>query len=660
MPDRPMLDDLELELVQKIDSGHDHVLHQTGVPGLDGDFLASEGRRATRFTLTGVVAGEEAAEDLKALREKFAIADPVPFLADIATATRVENVLIEEMGVREIAGRPRRFEYSFALREYQPPEAPPVEPLRPPPPLTLETGVEVVVRVFDDPSFSAWDSVAVTFRGNTDDGEELSGTLADHEENVWTEIPMTPGRYTFEAITHVPEEMTGSTTAPVIEFVRDNHVEILLRRGSQVGSSHMIHYSFDRSFVEPCIRQVLRDVAGRASSGPPDEKLVIVGHTDKSGSEDYNQGLSERRARGAFAYLTYGRNPAESVAEWDRLRRTGTNLLDDNWGTVQYQHMLQALNYYPGRIDGDHGPLTTDGVGRFQGDNGLAVTGFVNDQTWPVLIDRYMAQDRLSVARAKFFEKCPGEELSWIGCGEFDPADPAHAQAWRPNRRTELIFATAAELPCDEIPRPLTLDLPPVPPGPRGWCLNAAGDGPRCCFLKRTDDESPRILVDPVHKPGAAVTVHMEFGDGSPAAGIQYVLIAPDGTYMDGENETASPRGLPRFGATDNNGNHSYDKRTGAFGIWTVEIQASVLARLREDPAGSEKGPVVCKRLEGDGTIDIILSPRIGSLEFVDADNVDTEIARVVFGQPFRLRADIPGETRDEITVELSSYLIRR
>src|SRR3974377_1134378 len=105
---RPVLDDLELSLVQKIDSDQDQELAETSVPGLDGDFLASEGRHATRFTLPGVITGDNAKDGLKKIREKFTIAEPVPFVADIATATKVDKVLIEEMGVRELAGRPDR------------------------------------------------------------------------------------------------------------------------------------------------------------------------------------------------------------------------------------------------------------------------------------------------------------------------------------------------------------------------------------------------------------------------------------------------------------------------------------------------------------------------------------------------------------------------
>src|SRR5687767_3944431 len=145
MANRPMLDDLELPLAQRIDSEHDQVLARTDVPGLEGDFFASEGRRATRFTLSGVVTGEEAKEGLQKLRDKFNLATPVPFVSDISTATRVDQVLIEELGVREIAGRPERFEYAFALREFlpaPPPEIIPPPPPPPPPPPGVTTSLE--------------------------------------------------------------------------------------------------------------------------------------------------------------------------------------------------------------------------------------------------------------------------------------------------------------------------------------------------------------------------------------------------------------------------------------------------------------------------------------------------------------------------------------
>ena len=117
-PARPMLGDVELQQVQSIEVDGDQVLVQHAVPALEGDFLQGLGRRGAQVRLTGVLTGPEAAEGLKTLRTKFRAAEPVSFVADIATATRVGQVLIEEMGVRELAGKPERFEYALTLREF--------------------------------------------------------------------------------------------------------------------------------------------------------------------------------------------------------------------------------------------------------------------------------------------------------------------------------------------------------------------------------------------------------------------------------------------------------------------------------------------------------------------------------------------------------------
>jgi hypothetical protein len=128
---KPMLGEVELQLVQKIDTEGDQVLAQHGVPALEGDFFQGLGRRAERLTLDGVLTGPEAGEGLKTLREKFRAAEPISFVADIGTATKVDKVFIEEMGVRDLAGKPERFEYAFALREFLPP--PPAQTEEPPP-----------------------------------------------------------------------------------------------------------------------------------------------------------------------------------------------------------------------------------------------------------------------------------------------------------------------------------------------------------------------------------------------------------------------------------------------------------------------------------------------------------------------------------------------
>ena len=120
----PMLDDLELAQVQEIESGQRQALAEHGVPALEGDFLQRLGRNGTRLDLRGVLTGSDVRDSLEALRKKFRKAEPVSFVADIATATSVEKVLIEEMRVRELAGKPEVFEYGFSLREFTPAPVP--------------------------------------------------------------------------------------------------------------------------------------------------------------------------------------------------------------------------------------------------------------------------------------------------------------------------------------------------------------------------------------------------------------------------------------------------------------------------------------------------------------------------------------------------------
>src|SRR5215472_506330 len=96
---RPMLDGFELPLVQAIEGREDEALQEHLVPALEGDFLQDLGRRAARFELNGVLTGADAATSLKTLREKHRKATAVSFVTDIATATKVGNVLIETLDV---------------------------------------------------------------------------------------------------------------------------------------------------------------------------------------------------------------------------------------------------------------------------------------------------------------------------------------------------------------------------------------------------------------------------------------------------------------------------------------------------------------------------------------------------------------------------------
>lgn len=202
-PLKPMLGDFELQQVQRIETEGDQLFVQHRVPGLEGDFLQGLGRRGGRIALAGVATGPESREHLKTVREKFLAALPVPFVSDIASATQVDQVVIEEMEVRELAGKPERSEYALVLREYTPPpaeeseEPPPVEP--PPPPdddIDEEQGTLVVEVTVEGDSAFDFSTLRVTVEGTGEDGSSFSRTLSNRNGNVWTEEDLPAGSYT--------------------------------------------------------------------------------------------------------------------------------------------------------------------------------------------------------------------------------------------------------------------------------------------------------------------------------------------------------------------------------------------------------------------------------------------------------------------------------
>lgn len=86
--------------------------------------------------------------------------------------------------------------------------------------------------------------------------------------------------------------------------------------GIAVSFASGLLYDFDSDVVKPTAAQNLRTLA-QSLGKYPNTDVLIVGHTDATGSDSYNMGLSERRARAAQNYLV-----GEGVAP-TRLRSTG-------------------------------------------------------------------------------------------------------------------------------------------------------------------------------------------------------------------------------------------------------------------------------------------------------------------------------------------------
>ena len=97
--------------------------------------------------------------------------------------------------------------------------------------------------------------------------------------------------------------------------------------GIQVTFESGLLFDFNSDVVKPTAAQNLNNLASSLDKYPG-SNLLIVGHTDAVGSDDYNQTLSERRARSTAVYLanrgvnssrlqTVGRGETEPVATND-------------------------------------------------------------------------------------------------------------------------------------------------------------------------------------------------------------------------------------------------------------------------------------------------------------------------------------------------------
>jgi hypothetical protein len=128
-----MLDDFELPVVQQLRTEEGQVWVEHGVPALEGSLFQHLGRQPARIFVHGVMVDDESLDKLERLRELFQAAEPVPFVADIMTATDVKQVLVADLSVREVAGKPQQYHYCLTLVEFVPTPDPIIPPPPPPP-----------------------------------------------------------------------------------------------------------------------------------------------------------------------------------------------------------------------------------------------------------------------------------------------------------------------------------------------------------------------------------------------------------------------------------------------------------------------------------------------------------------------------------------------
>lgn len=155
---RPMLDGLELPQVQEITSYDRRSLAEHKPPGMSGNVLQNMGRRPTRLVLWGVATGPDALKFTQQLDEKFRAAKAVPFTADISKDSQIDLMLIDDLKLQELAGKPQRFAYVLTLREF-------IEPVEP-----EEAGPSLDTDILGD---------ALNQLNNLTSGFEILGQLSD-------------------------------------------------------------------------------------------------------------------------------------------------------------------------------------------------------------------------------------------------------------------------------------------------------------------------------------------------------------------------------------------------------------------------------------------------------------------------------------------------
>lgn len=211
-----------------------------------------------------------------------------------------------------------------------------------------------------------------------------------------------------------------------------------------------VTFAFDKSFVRPSVVDHLKALE-QALAKHPDSRIMIFGHTDKVGNDQYNKELSERRAKSTFAFIV---NDADT---WEVLYNA------ENWGARVIQEILLDLGFDPGLIDGIYGPHTQAAIEEYQQARGLAVDGVAGPQTRKKMFLEYMTSKHdIQVTSDQFMDP------RHMGCGEFNPVAET-AAAHEPNRRVTIFLFhkdRLPKLPCKFV------DLAPCrkqisPPSPR-------------------------------------------------------------------------------------------------------------------------------------------------------------------------------------------------
>lgn len=122
----PLLGDVPLSAVQLLHHSLDAGFHDVAVLGLPGHAQQRSGRPSHRVSITGILAGASALDDLGTLQGLASAGEETTFAADIVTALDLQQVVVTHFEAVEQAGRPGVIDYRMEVAE-SPPLPPPAQ-----------------------------------------------------------------------------------------------------------------------------------------------------------------------------------------------------------------------------------------------------------------------------------------------------------------------------------------------------------------------------------------------------------------------------------------------------------------------------------------------------------------------------------------------------
>jgi outer membrane protein OmpA-like peptidoglycan-associated protein len=259
-------------------------------------------------------------------------------------------------------------------------------------------------------------------------------------------------------------------------------------------------FSTSKCFLLPPARHSLQGVTDLYAQNHECD-VLIVGHTDRAGTPQYNDPLSLERAEAVAAYL---KDDVDAWLAWYGSGKPG----EKRWGADEDRAMIGAL----AEESGETIPEGEGEVKWFQRTRGLTVDGVAGPITRRALVTEYMGLDGTTLP----------EDITPVchGCGENFPCKPtADGASEHENRRVELFLFDNPIAPDERPPAVL-----PPPPGTNS--SPGAKEYPE--WLLRVREQHEFVA-------GRWIRLLMRLVDGTPADNVPFKI-----RYSNGEEVVAN------------------------------------------------------------------------------------------------------------------------